>query len=75
MTEALHSVIAYGFDHLRLNRIEAWVMPENRASSRVLEKLGFSSEGVLRERGFWKGTYHDLEMFSLLKRERKYETT
>jgi ribosomal-protein-alanine N-acetyltransferase len=69
MTEALRAMIAYGFEVMRLNRIEARVMPENTASACVLRKLGFSSEGVLRERGFWKGIHHDLEMFSLLKRE------
>lgn len=44
-------------------------MLENTASMKLLEKLGFAPEGVLREYGFWKGEFHDLNMFSLLKKE------
>ncbi len=44
-------------------------MLENDASVRVLEKIGFAREGVLREYGFWKNQFWDLQMFALLKRE------
>lgn len=67
MTEALRAVVRFGFERLALNRIEAEVMPENAASTRLLERLGFVAEGVLRERGCWKGGFHDLQMFSLLR--------
>lgn len=69
MTEALQIVIHYGFSSLRLNRIQALVIPGNVASIRLLEKLGFHEEGLLREYGFFKGRFHDLHCFSLLKRE------
>jgi ribosomal-protein-alanine N-acetyltransferase len=64
-------MIQYGFEGLGLNRIEAFVMPENLASMNALRKLGFREEGVLREYGFWKGQFVDLKCFSLLKREYK----
>ena len=69
MTKALGAVIRYGFEKMQLNRIEATVMLPNIASMKLLEKLGFQEEGILRERGFWKGNFHDLKMFSLLKKD------
>jgi ribosomal-protein-alanine N-acetyltransferase len=66
MTEAISSAIEYGLKHLALRRIEAWVMPANRASANLLLKVGFQSEGVLEGKGYWDGRFHDLELFSLL---------
>lgn len=69
MTEALRAVLAYGFESLGLNRVEALVMPGNEASRRLLARLGFVAEGTLREYAFFKGSFHDLICFSLLKRD------
>ena len=69
MSEALTAMIQFGFEKMELNRIEATVMLENTASMKLLEKLGFIQEGILREYGFWKGEFHDLKMFSLLRKE------
>ena len=68
MTEAVRAMIQFGFEHMELHRIEAEVMPENTASVRLLHKLDFQEEGVLRERSFWKDEFHDLAMFALFKR-------
>ena len=38
---------------------------ENRASARVLEKLGFRREAVVADRWFWKGEFHDLWLYAL----------
>lgn len=70
MTEALGSVLAFGFDHMALNRIEGEVTVGNEASMRLLSKLGFQREGLLRQRGYWKGEYHDVCLFSLLRTDR-----
>jgi [ribosomal protein S5]-alanine N-acetyltransferase len=69
MPEAVGAVARHGFENLDLNRIDALVIPGNDASARVLEKVGFQREGVLREYGFWKNRFWDLQMFALLKRE------
>lgn len=66
MTEAVNAAVTYGFTELALCRLEAWVMPANRASANLLLKLGFQSEGVLAGKGYWDGRFHDLELFSLL---------
>jgi ribosomal-protein-alanine N-acetyltransferase len=62
-TEALRAVVAYGHRYLALNRIEAWTLPGNDASDRVLKKAGFQFEGVFRQKGFFKGAFHDFRMF------------
>ena len=58
MTEAVRLICAFGFDHLRLHRIEASCLPHNEASKRILQKIGFSLEGraagYLRINGRWE---------------------
>jgi ribosomal-protein-alanine N-acetyltransferase len=67
ITEALKTVINFGFNQLEIKRIEAEVMQGNITSEKVLEKLNFKKEGILREWMFWNGKYYDMTMFSLLK--------
>ncbi|WP_244615443.1 GNAT family N-acetyltransferase [Rhizobium rhododendri] len=50
MTEAVEAVTRCGFTDFSLNRIEAWTLPGNVASDRVLEKAGFCYEGTLRQK-------------------------
>lgn len=69
MTEALNIVIRFAFSTVKVNRLQALVMPGNVASAAILEKLGFLEEGTLREYYFFKGRYQDLRCFSLLRRE------
>jgi ribosomal-protein-alanine N-acetyltransferase len=70
MTEALSAIIDFGFARMDLNRIDAIVMPENIASIKMLEKLGFRNEGLLAEYERWgsKG-FVDLRMFAILRRD------
>ena len=51
---------------LTRNRLEAWTLPGNGASDRVLEKAGFRYEGTLRQKSWLKGAFHDFRMFSRL---------
>jgi ribosomal-protein-alanine N-acetyltransferase len=69
MTEALSAIIDFGFGEMELNRLEAVVMPENTASIKMLEKLGFRKEGLLEEYEKWgsKG-FVDLCMFAMLRK-------
>jgi len=64
MTEALRAVVGCGHETFTLNRIEAWTLPGNLASDRVLQKAGFLFEGVLRQKAWFKGSYHDFRMFA-----------
>ena len=58
MTAALQATIDYMFNELNMHRIMANYMPQNNASARVLEKLGFVVEGqarnYLRINGQWR---------------------
>jgi [ribosomal protein S5]-alanine N-acetyltransferase len=65
--EAAGAVIRYGFSVLGLHRIEAGVLPENGASVRVLQKLGFVEEGTRRDYLYAKGRFHSFRWFSLLE--------
>ena len=59
--EALTKLIDFGFNDLRLHRIEAGCAVENVASIKVLEKVGMTREGMKRKklpiRGEWKDNY------------------
>lgn len=61
-TEASKNIVKFGFDKLKLHKIEADVATENNISIRVLEKLGMTREGLRRRllpiRGEWKDSYH-----------------
>lgn len=48
-TEALSALIKFGFNDLRLHRIEAGCAVENTSSIRVLEKVGMTREGRKRQ--------------------------
>lgn len=62
MTEALKKGISILFEEYGLHRIEANIMPKNKASLRVVEKLGFSCEGLspkyLKINGVWEDHIH-----------------
>lgn len=67
MAEALRGLIGYGFGALALNRIEADVDPRNTCSLRLLERLGFEREGLLRQRWVVAGEVSDSALFGLLR--------
>lgn len=69
MPEALQALLRFGFEEMKLNRIEATVHVKNLRSQRVLKKLGFQREGLLREYFCRDGNYNDQVQYSLLKRE------
>jgi ribosomal-protein-alanine N-acetyltransferase len=69
MQEALTAAIGWGFEAMDLNRIGALVHPDNTHSIRLIVRLGFQREGLLREVARWNGRFHDLAQYSLLRRE------
>ncbi len=68
-TEAASVVIRYAFDHLNLHKLEANHLARNPHSGRVLEKLGFTPEGMQREGYLKDGKYEDLKLYGFLKTE------
>ena len=71
MTEVLRVAISNGFERMGLNRIEALVYVGNDRSIRLLQRLGFEQEGMLRDYFCLDGKFHDHYLFALLKREWK----
>ena len=68
MTEAIQAIVNYGFEALKLHRIEAFIDPANHASRALLHKNGLETEGVLRDYFFEKERFVDAEMLSILNR-------
>ncbi|MCB8883847.1 GNAT family N-acetyltransferase [Acidisoma cellulosilytica] len=48
-TEALGALLDYCFGPLGLHRVQAFIDPDNTASRRLVESMGFRAEGVLRD--------------------------
>jgi len=68
-TEAASEVMRFGFDELGLHRIEAKHMIENKASHRVMEKLGMTEEGTFRDSYFIKREYRTVTVCAILESE------
>ena len=68
-TEGAQALLAWAYDTLDLNRVQAEVDTRNPASARVLEKLGFVREGTLREDCVVDGDVSDSWVYGLLRRE------
>ena len=69
MHEALGALLDRAFGAMALRRLEAEVDVRNAASARVLQRLGFTREGLLRQRWVSKGEAKDVEIFGLLRDE------
>lgn len=69
MKEALPLMIKHLFQTWKLHRLEAVVENENEASGKLIEKLGFKKEGILREAEVKNGKRITLIMYSLLSSE------
>lgn len=69
MTEALAAILAYGFEHMDLYRVEALIATYNIPSLQLVSRFGFKREGLLRNHYKVDGVLEDSVMFSLLKPE------
>ena len=70
-TEAARALMSFGFSTLGLDRIQAAHFPRNPASGRVMQKLGMTREGLLRQYVSNRGTREDVIMYSILRPEFK----
>ena len=72
-TEAARAVTEYSFAKLGVHRVFGECRPENIGSIRVLQKLGMTQEGYLRENRRFKGRWWDTLIFGLLAAEWRSE--
>jgi len=74
-TEAARLIVDFGFQALGLHRVTAGHHPDNRASARVLHRLGMTREGRLRESLLAYGRWRDSIIYSVLEHEWTSEAT
>jgi RimJ/RimL family protein N-acetyltransferase len=70
-TEAGLRALKFGFEVLNLERIYAKYYPENKASSRVMEKMGMKFEGTMRHEILKNDRFYDMSYYGILKDEWK----
>lgn len=68
-TDAVRTMMAFGFETLGLHRISAAVGPTNSASLAVLKKIGMTDEGRIRDHVFTNGEWRDSLLYSMLRHE------
>lgn len=71
VSEAVEAVIKFCFEELALYRIAAVTFPENEASFKLLLKLGFQKEGLLRGYIYQNEKSNDALIFSLVSSDWK----
>lgn len=67
-TEAVSCIVEAAFAELNLHRITAVVSLDNKASCRLLERIGFVNEGLLREYILLHGKWKDHYLYSFLRK-------
>jgi len=65
--QGLKLLARYLFAHTTAHRLEATIEAGNVASRRMVEKAGFTQEGVMRETGWRDGAWRDGVIYSLLR--------
>lgn len=76
--EAVSAMLDYCFMNnfpFPINRVSALTNLDSVKSIRLLNRLGFVEEGILRQFGFWKNSFHDVRSFSLLSADRQSKAT
>jgi len=70
-TEAVQIMVDYLFLSRDATRIQAQTDQRNVASQKVLEKVGFKKEGILRRNFFIRGEWTDDYIYSILREKWK----
>jgi len=73
-TEVTKLMLQFGFEELKLHRIDLKVLDYNRRGIRCYEKCGFKVEGILRESAFIDGQYFSDIIMSILENEYSHRT-
>lgn len=66
-TKAVNAFVEFCFEKLNTERVEAMVLVDNMPSIKLLEKLGFKNEGLLKKGGMLDGKAKDVFMFAKYK--------
>lgn len=63
---AVHHLLTWGFGHLGLARLEAWIIEGNQPSLGLFKRLGFVHEATLRGRYLHAGVRRDMHVLALM---------
>jgi len=66
MTEAVRRVVQFAFEDLQVNRLQAACFSWNVASARVMQKVGMTHEGQMRQHVLKWGKFEDLDYYGLV---------
>lgn len=69
-TEALKLLLGFAFDDLGLHRVQLHTFSTNAAAIGAYRKLGFVTEGILRQAAYVDGTHVDVVVMGLLAEDR-----
>lgn len=64
--EALMKLIQIIFTECDIHRINAYILPSNTSSKKLIKKAGFTFEGIARKCIYIQGGWHDHEQYSLI---------
>lgn len=67
MSDALKIMTKFGFEKLKLKRMQAHVFKKNKKSARVLEKNGYKKEGLLKKYFYKNNNYSDALLYARTK--------
>lgn len=68
-TAMAQRLLSYAFADLEMNKVQLYFIPENTASERLADKLGFKIEGFVRQSFFLNGMIKDQYLAGLLRAE------
>ncbi|EOD48135.1 putative gnat family protein [Neofusicoccum parvum UCRNP2] len=68
-TEAINWILDWGFDVAGLHRVAITSFAYNDGAGRLYERLGFVLEGRRRDALWFRGAFHDMLLFSMLRHE------
>jgi RimJ/RimL family protein N-acetyltransferase len=68
-TRAVRLVTNWAFESLGFHRVEITTTPDNAATLTLAAGLGFTREGVMRERNLERGRHVDVVMLAVLRRD------
>lgn len=68
-TDAMQTLVAWGFYTLNLNRVQLRVYADNERAIRSYQKVGFQIEGRLRQGNFYHGSYRDVLYMGVLRED------
>ena len=69
MYESIYTLLPYIFDQIKLNRVQAYTLEENKSSRKLLESLNFKKEGILRNSMKINNVWRDHILYSRLKND------